>query len=110
MIFYLKCAAYKSTYLLTYLLTVWPIIQDQEITPRYRPRDHTVCLQKNSAIFRALRGLAVPAEMDVDPFIPTQPNPTHKLSNATQNVINTLTRTIQPKLPNPMYGEGMFYF
>ena len=38
-------------------------------------------------------------EMDHGPFIPTQPNPTHKLSNPTQNVINT--DTTQPKLPQP---------
>ena len=36
------------------------------------------------------------AEMDHGPFIPTQPNPTHKLSNPTQIVITDPT---QPKLP-----------
>jgi len=40
--------------------------------------------------------------MDMGPFISTQPNPTHKLSNRTQpETSSTLT---QPKLPNPMYG------
>ena len=44
--------------------------------------------------------------MDMGPFIPTQPSPTHKLSNPTQNVINT----DPTQVTNPMYGVGMFYF
>ena len=49
-------------------------------------------------------------EMDMGPFIPTQPIPTKKTfqPNQTQNVTNT--DSIQPKLANPMYGVGIFYF
>jgi len=49
--------------------------------------------------------------MDMGPFIPNEPNPTHKLSNPIQNVINTdPTKLNQPKLPNPMFAVGMCYF
>jgi len=47
------------------------------------------------------------SEMEMGPFIPNQPNLTHKLSNSTQNVINTdPTQVTQPNPIQPMGGPN----